>query len=200
MPAIAALGFKLHTGWAALVAITGKPGRLEVLLRRRIELLPPGDAIPRFVYHKAAELPLAQATELIRRAGAASQDTARIAVEDAVEHLRSLSHVVKAAGIPSTSRPIPKDLSAILGAHPLIHSAEGVLFQEAVTSACKACGLDVISVRERDVWLNAATTWDLKESTLRKQVDHLRKSVGSPWATDQKTATALAILALGSGR
>ena len=78
----------------------------------------------------------------------------------------------------------------------MIHTAEGALFQQAVASACKGCGLDVDSVREREVWLNAATRWGVKEAGLRKQVDGLRKSLGAPWGTDQKTATAFALLAL----
>jgi hypothetical protein len=196
MATLAALGFKLHTGWAALVAVTGEPGSLEVLLRRRIELLPPGDSISRFVYHVASELPASQAAELVQRAEVASQETTRTAVQDVVDHLLSLDHAVKAAGFSSGSKPSPKDLSAILGSHPMIHTAEGALFQQAVAAACRSCGLDVISLRERDVWLNAATTWGLKEAELREQVDSLRESVGAPWGADQKTATAFALLAL----
>jgi hypothetical protein len=198
MAAHAALGFKLHTGWAAVVAVTGEPGKLEVMLRRRIELLPPGDSIPRFVYHKASELPPSKAPELVQRAETASQGTARIAVREVLNHLQSLGLVVKAAGIPSSSRPLPKDLSAVLRSHPLIHTAEGVLFQQAIASACKGCGLAVISVREREVWLNAATAWGWKEAGLHRQVDDLRKSVGAPWGADQKAATAMALLALRS--
>jgi hypothetical protein len=98
MAAPAALGFRLHTGWAALVAIAGVPGKFQVLLRRRIELLPRGDSVPRFVY--------------------------------------------------------------------------------------------------QEVWRNVSTSWSLKEEEMRTQVDGLRKSVGAPWGTDQKTATAFALLAL----
>jgi hypothetical protein len=82
----------------------------------------------------------------------------------------------------------------------MIHTAEACLFQQAVASACKGCGLAVISLREREVWLNAAATWGLKEAGLRQQVDGLRRSVGAPWATDQKTATAFALLALRSAQ
>jgi hypothetical protein len=191
-----AIGFRLHTGWAVLVAVAGEPGGLELLLRRRIELLPPGDSVPRFVYHEASKLPASQAAELIRRAEAASREAARIAVRDALNHLRSLDLVVTAAGTPSGSRPVPRDLSTVLRSHPMIHTAEGALFQQAVVSACKGCGLEVTSVREREVWFNAATKWGLKEAGLRKQVDSLRKSVGAPWGTDQKIATAFALLAL----
>jgi hypothetical protein len=181
-----------------LVVVTGELGRLEVLLRRRIELLPPGETVPRFVYHEASKLPASQAAELIERAEAASQEAARIAVKDALDHLGAADLVVRASGIPSGSRPVPKDLSAVLRSHPMIHTAEGALFQRAVASACKTCGLAVISVREREVWLKASTAWGLAEAVLRKQVDSLRKSVGAPWGTDQKSATAFALLALRS--
>lgn len=195
----AALGFTLHTGWAALVAVAGEPGRLEVLLRRRIELLPPGNSVPRFVYHEAAKLPAHQATELVQHARAAAQVPARIAVKDVLDHLRARDFTVKAAGIPSGSKPVLSDLSAVLRSHPAIHTAEGALFQQAVTSACEGCGLDVISPRRGEVWVHAATAWGLKETGLRKQIDALRKSAGAPWATDQKTATAFALLALRPG-
>lgn len=198
MASRAALGFRLHTGWAALVAVAGVPGKLEVLLRRRIELLP-SDSIPRFVYHAAAELPRSQADELVQKAQIASREAARSAVGDVLEHLQSLGISVKAAGIHCGTRPVPKDLSIVLRSHPMIHTAEGALFGEAVITACEALRLAVVSVRERDVWLSAAKAWRLEEGQLRQQIDGLRKSVGAPWATDQKMAAALGLLALRAG-
>jgi hypothetical protein len=78
----------------------------------------------------------------------------------------------------------------------MIHTAEGALFQRAISSACRECGLAVVPVREREAWLKAAGAWSLKEAELRKQVDGLRKSVGAPWGADQKAASAFAMLAL----
>ena len=196
MAKAAALGFRLHTGWAALVVLAGVPGKLEVLFRMRIELLPAGDLIPRFIFHQAAELPPAQAAELVQRGEDASRETAHVAVKEVLQHLRSLGLEVKAAGIPARSRPVPQELSAVLRSHPLIHSAEGELFRRAITSACKSCSLAVISAREREVWTNVASAWGLKEAGLRKQVEGLRASVGAPWGSDQKTAAAFALLAL----
>jgi hypothetical protein len=196
MAKAAALGFRLHTGWAVLVALAGVPGKFEVLFRRRIELLPAGDSIPRFIYHQAAELAPARAAELVQRGEDASRETAHVAVKEALKHLRSLGLEVKAAGIPSGSRPVPKELSAVLRSHPLIHTAEGELFRRAITSACKSCSLPVIFAREREVWPNVASAWGLKEAGLRKQVEGLRASVGAPWGSDQKTAAAFALLAL----
>jgi hypothetical protein len=84
----------------------------------------------------------------------------------------------------------------VLGSHPLIHTAEAELFRRAIRSACKSWSLPVISAREREVWPNAARAWGLKEAELRLQVDRLRTAAGAPWGTDQKTATAFALLAL----
>jgi hypothetical protein len=196
MLAPAALGFRLHTGWAAVVVVAGAPGKLEVPLRRRTELLPPGNSIPRFVYHKAAELPSHQAAELVRQAEIASRKIANIAIKEILDHIRSLNLVVKSAGIPCGSRQVPKDLSTVLGSHPMIHTAEGTLFQQAMTTACKANGLAVVTTREREVWSNAAAAWGMNELELHKQIDRLRKSIGAPWGGDQKTAAAFAVLAL----
>ena len=198
MPTLAALGFKLHTGWAMLVALTGTAAKFEVVLRQRIELLPPQEAIPRFVYHQAAELSLSQATKLVRHAESAAQEAARLAVNEALDQLRALNFTAKAAGIASGSKPVPEDLGVVLRSHPMIHTAEAALFQRALASACDKCGLAIASVREREIWAQAAKASGLKEALLRKRVEELRKSVGAPWGADQKTATAYALLALAS--
>jgi hypothetical protein len=116
-------------------------------------------------------------------------------VNEVREHLGSLVLEVQAAGIASGARPVPQDLSAVL-AHPLMHTAEAEPFRRAIRSACKSWSLPDISAREREVWPNAARAWGLKEAELRLQVDRLRKAAGAPWGTDQKTATAFALLAL----
>ena len=38
----------------------------------------------------------------------------------------------------------------------------------------------------------------ITETRLRKEVDALRKTLGAPWSADQKTSTAIALLALQS--
>jgi hypothetical protein len=194
----AAIGFKLHTGWAALVAVAGDPDRIQVLLRRRIELLPPNSSISRFVYHAASEMPLAQATELVERGTQAAQEAACLAVTDAVEELSSRGVRIDVCGVLSGSTVVPNDLAAILRSHPLIHSAEGLLFQNAIVSACEGRGLTVVLMREREVWVRAAAAWDITEPGLQKNVAALRKTLGPPWSADYKVATAIALLALKS--
>jgi hypothetical protein len=200
MATLAALGFKMHTGWAVLIAVNETTSKFELLLRRRVELLPPGDSIPRFVYHHAAELSLTQAAKLIGQAESAACESARAAVGDALDHLRLLGVSVKAAGLASASKPVPTDLAAVLRSHPMIHTAEAALFRRAIASACEGRQLAVVSTREGEIWCATAGAWSLKEARLHKRVDDLRKSVGAPWGSDQKTATVHALLALASHR
>ena len=192
----AALGCKLHTGWAMLVALAGQPGEIRVLFRGRIELLPLDESVPRFVYHEAAELPLARATALVNRAREASQKAARLAIKNLLCELDSRGAKATVCGVLSGSTPVPDDLSRILRSHPLIHAAEGALFRQAIVSACESCGLAVMAAREREVWSRAAVAWGLAEPGLRKEVEALRASVGAPWSADHKNAAAIALLAL----
>jgi len=196
----AALGFRLHTGWAAVVAVAGRPGKLEILLRKRIELLPANGAIPRFVYHRAAEMERPAAEALVKRAAAAARKTARVALADMVDDLRANSVHIIAAGVPTGSTSVPPDLAKILAAHPWLHAAEGKLFQKAVAGACEASALHVACPRERDLWPFAAERYGMSADTFRKALDDLRRSVGPPWSADQKTAAAVALLALAESR
>ena len=192
----AALGFKLHTGWAMLVALAGEPGEIQVLFRGRIELLPLDESVPRFVYHEAAELPLAGATTLVKRAREASQKAARLAVNEVLRDLDSRGAKTAVCGVLCSSTLVPDDLSRILRSHPLLHAAEGALFQQAIVAACESCGLTITAAREREVWSQAAAAWGLAEAELRKEVDAVRAAVGAPWSADHKTAAAIALLAL----
>jgi len=169
-----------------------------VLFRGRIELLPPDESVPRFVYHEAAEMPLARATALVKRAREASQKVARLALTDTLRDLESRGAKAAVCGVLAGSTPVPDDLFRILRSHPLIHAAEGALFLQAIVSACESCGLTVTAVREREVWARAAAAWGLIEPELRKEMDALRKAVGAPWSADHKTAAAVALLALSS--
>ena len=186
----AALGFKLHTGWAAVVAAARTRDRIEILLRRRIELLPNDGSVPRFVYHEAAEVPLTDAKRLLKRTGSAARESAHTAIAAIVAELRVGGVTIDAAGVAAASTALPSDLSRILAAHTMIHSAEGVLFQEAVADTCEARGLKVLRIRERDLWpkLGEAAT---------AEIDGLRGLIGPPWGADQKTAAGLALAALG---
>ena len=198
MPVIhAALGFRLHTGWAAVVAVAERSAGIDVFMRKRIELLPDDGSIPRFVYHEAAEMERSGAQSLVKRAAAAAQKVARTGVGEILAELRGMNVAIRAAGITIGSTVPPDDLAKVLGAHPLIHAAEGALFHNAVAAACETCGLNVVAARERDLFGQAAAASGMETDRFRQALDRLRTTVlGPPWSADQKLATAAAVLAL----
>src|SRR5258706_7613769 len=117
MSTSAALGWKLHTGWAVLVAVAGHPSEIQVLFRRRVELLPPDSSITRFVYHQASELPPRQAKELVDRGMKASQESAHLVVNDAVEELRSRGVGVNVCGVLCGSPGLGQVLAGVFRLH-----------------------------------------------------------------------------------
>jgi hypothetical protein len=167
--------------------------RIEAIFRRRLELLPTGTIIPRFVYHRAAELSIEEAAVLV---GSAEEAVRKAAQQTILETLASIKLKIRAAGIPGGSTPLPSDLSKILGSHALIHAAEGHLFQQAVLDGCRSCGICGVSVRTRELWPKAAALCGIDEKRLRGTIDAIGKTIGPPWAADQKIAAAAGLVAL----
>jgi hypothetical protein len=186
MSGSAGIGFRLHTGWAILVAISGDD-EFRVLRRRRVELLPPGGR--RFAYHDAAELPLADARELIDGVRAAAEAAALASIRSAIDDLQPARACIAGGGAS-----IPDDLAAVLHSHARIHAAEGALYHEATASACRHLGLPVIAVREREVWSHASAAAGMTEAALKARIDAVRSLLGPPWTADHKLAAAVALV------
>ena len=144
-----ALGFRAHSGWAAMVAVAGTIDAPRVLERRRIVIADaemPGSKQP---YHAAAELPFPNAEALVRKA-----------VESRVrwrgkpcrpQSKRFAGRGMKSAGAVSYSAPARRlpGLEGILASHALIHTAEGEMFREVLVWAAHECRLAVTGVREK---------------------------------------------------
>jgi len=193
------IGFKVHTGWTTAVAVTIDAGRLDLSARRRATLVPDDESVPRFVYHAAAELDAAAAAALVERAASAVAARADALLAELLASIAERGAAVHAAGVLTSGRrhdPVP-DLAAIVRAHPLIHAAEGRLFQHAIVAACARQDVRVLTVREREVWAAAADATGEPIDALRDRIDGLRASAGAPWGADHKTATAAALAASG---
>src|ERR1700683_4723113 len=120
----AAIGVSMHSGWVALVAVCFDAGKVEIIDRRRSEVIDaktPGAKQP---YHFAKDLDLRRAEEFIARCFADSQKLAASTIRDLLAELSARKYRVKAAAVVLASgRPLPP-LAKILAAHPLLHTAE----------------------------------------------------------------------------
>ena len=194
----AALGLRAHSGWAALVAVAGTRGSIEVVDRRRIELSASQAPGPKQPYHEAEGQKLEKARQIVTRY---AEQAGRLATEElraVLADLKTRGHSVVGCGLLLASgRPLP-DLESILASHALIHSADGELFRDALAGAAKKHRLNLVRVKEKEVVGEAASRLHLEATDLQSRVAGLGKTVGPPWTQDQKLAAIAAWLALVS--
>jgi len=151
-------------------------------------------------YHAAEEMKLPEAEAFLQRTEKIAVEVAATAVKDAVAMLASEGYrVAGAAVLLGSGKPLP-DLGRILAAHPLIHTAEGVFFREVLKSACEACGLAVVGIKEREVLEQCAAALRISALELQARLPRMGKTLGPPWTQDEKLAAAAALTIPHTGR
>jgi hypothetical protein len=187
----AALGFQMHSGWGVVVAVSQDANAVTLLDRRRIVVADPevhGAIQP---YHFAAQLKPPEQEGHLADCAASSCQLAATAIAEVIRELDERHYrIVGAAILLASGRPLPP-LAKILGAHPLIHTAEGEFFRQAVLQACEGLQIPVTAIRARE--LDAGVN---KASELRRSIAGLGRRVGPPWTKDHKTAALAAALLL----
>ena len=193
-----ALGFSVHTGWAAVVAVSAASAdSIRIVDRQRLEMIPATDpAGSRFVYHAARELPPAAAEKLVQDSLERARTRAREALAAAVEGLRAGGHPPVACALVGGNAGPPLSLESILRNHSAVHAAEGALFRNAVRSASEALGLPVAEVRSRELVARAARALGLPPSRVPERLSRMGLEAGRPWSKDQKDGTLVALVAL----
>ena len=192
----AAVGFREHTGWAAMVAVGGSERAPVVVARHRFELC--GESLPRAVYHVARDLDRAGAERLVRQVEAGARQAAEWQLQRVVAELKGAGYRVVGAGVASDARSLPTDILEILASHPLVHTAEGQLFRNALAEASELLGLPVTRFGQHELYEEAAGHIGTSDASLRAQLTGLGRALGPPWQRDQKEAAAAAWLALAS--
>jgi len=189
------IGFRVHCGWAAAVAIAASKPGARAVARHRVPLLDPDSEATPQVYHAAAELPFADAAGYLRQAQAHARARAIAGLGGLLLELRREYDVCGAAIVAGNGRPI-RELDAILRSHTAIHAAEGEFFREAVACACDAQALSVLRIPSRDIYEIGVAATGESETVLRRTLATLGSRLGAPWGQDQKEAALVALLAL----
>lgn len=174
-----ALGFKTHSGWAALVAVGEQAGRFHLIERRKVELVQ--EAWAKQPYHAAEELPPEEARQLVGRGIEAALQGAQRELEAAVLRLREAGHEIVSVAVVAGEPMPPWSCDEILAVHFRMHKAEGLLFQDALLAAARSGGMTAAPVREKDLH------WD------EEAVATLGRGAGPPWGKDQKLAASAAL-------
>jgi hypothetical protein len=194
----AAFGVQMHSGWGVLVAVSGAPHAIEVLVRRRIVTADPEMPGAIQPYHYAMNLKLPESDKHLAKCAAASTRLAVEAIGDLVKELNARQfHLVGAAVLLASGRSLPP-LEKILASHPLIHTAEGEFFRHTVGQACEDLKISVTAIRQRELDERAKAAFGNAASQVQGSIASIGKTIGPPWTKDHKTAALAAALILAS--
>ena len=191
-----ALGFKAHSGWAALVGIGAVNGHFEVIDRRRVELIDEGELWAKQPYHAAEDLAHEEAHAVVMLGIESAHRVALSQMREVITRIGMFGHKIAACAVLMPS-PMPDWTTAeILAVHFRMHKAEGVLFPDALCRAAESCKLPLVKVPEKQLAQYGETTFGVPLSRSMEAITALGRSVGPPWGKDQKNAALAAMIGL----
>ena len=192
----AAVGFRVHSGWSALVTVSLENNVPRVLSRERVHLVETFIYKFRQPYHTADRMPLEKARVFVDESLAEATRLACSALHSTQKELGKQGYeLARGALLLASGRALPS-LESILLSHALIHTADGEHFREALRHACAECGMKIASFRERELLERGVKTLRTKREKLLRRLTELGADVGSPWTQDEKYAALAAWLVL----
>jgi len=191
----AAVGFRVHSGWTAVVAVAMDKGIPLVLARERAHLVKTFAYEYRQPYHTAATMPADDREVFVSRVRAEARHLAFRTLSRLKGELDKEGYSLTSSGLLLASgRPLP-ELARILASHSLIHAADGELFRDAILYATARCGLLCVKIKERDLLDSGAHTLGLGSRDLSRRMRELGRRLGPPWSQDEKYASLVAWVA-----
>ena len=185
------IGLKTHSGWAALVAIGKDRGQtFQLIERRHVELV--DEAWAKQPYHAAEGLRIEEARDVVRRGIDVARAIAVREMKAAMQRLKDAGYAAVSCGV-ITGNPMPADWTVddILAVHFRMHKAEGVLFQDVLLRAARACSLKAVSVNEKRLFEEAVRTQ-------MELIAQIGRKAGPPWGQDQRSAALAAMTAFAA--
>lgn len=184
---IIGLGWRVHSWWAVVVAVSGPPASPVIVHREQVTLV--DDESVREPYHAATAVPRGEAPALIKSVEQAATAAAEAAIRDLVSSLGA----VAAVGVVGGNRRLP-ELPQILAKHARLHEAERHLYEQAIIQGAGRAALPVTTIPATGTLLSEAS--DVLGVALEPAFAALGRSIGPPWHKNYKEATAAALVAL----
>jgi hypothetical protein len=193
----AALGLKARTGRAIVVAVAGTVEDPVFVERSEMKLLRDGTFAP---YHAAEDLAPAAADPSVKRDIADAHRLAERGIRDALARVAAAGHDPRGCAVLVGPGLPPWSTQDILAVHVRMHQAEGVMFREVLVAGARACGVGLVTLREKSALEDAARKLGWTRAELDARITALGRSAGPPWGKDQKEAAAGALAALAGTR
>ena len=188
----AALGFRVKSGWATAVLLSGPAGTPAVVERNQVVLSDPAVPHSRQPYHADTGVAqtdpavLAQLIDVVHRC-------ARRSVAQLLDRHRAAGYALVGAGIVVGSDAPPE---RIANPHIRAHACEGQLFRNALEGGLQEGGVTWLVVVERGLYSTAVPLLHGSEASVKQAVTALGRGRFPGWRADDKAATVAAWLVL----
>jgi hypothetical protein len=191
-----AVGFRVHSGWSALVTVSLENDAPIVVSRRRVHLVETFIYKFRQPYHTAGRMPLEKARVFVEGSLSEAKRIAGSALRSTQKELGNKGYeLARGALLLASGKALP-GLEGILKSHALIHTADGEHFREALRHACADCGVEIMCIRERELLERGVKTLRMRREKLLRRLTELGAGFGAPWTQDEKFAALAAWLVL----
>jgi hypothetical protein len=191
----AALGFRVKSGWAAVVLLTKPAHALRLSDVSHVELSDPGLPETRQPYHAAMGNLETDSEELNRR-----EQVVRCIARQSLSHLligyRQKGYAIKRAAVVVGSQVDP---GSIANPHIRAHAMEGRLFRSVVEESLRRQEIPADVLLERDAYARAAGRLKQPIDNVKRAIQNLGRSTPAndrPWRAEEKLAALAALFAL----
>jgi hypothetical protein len=194
----AAIGVRTHSGWGAVVAVSGDASSSEVIARARVSVIDPNMKSPFQPYHRAAKMKVSEAETYLARSATDCKAIAVAALRQVLDELHTSGYRIMGCSVLLGSGRTMPPFEKILTAHPMLHTAEGIFFRKVFQDAFDQLNLRVTGIPERDLDERCKIVFGRRAPAARQKIARMGKSLGPPWTTDQKLAAVAAWIVLAS--
>jgi hypothetical protein len=191
-PQTAALGFRVKSGWAAAVLLTGPTRSPQLCDVRRIDLSDPRLPETRQPYHAAMGKLETDTTKINRRVSVV-RSIAQQSIATLLASYRQKGYAIRRAALVVGSQVDP---DSIANDHIRAHAFEGQLFRSVLGEALQACRIRTEILVERNAYAQAAAKLKDSNDNVQRMIRDFGRVAQGPWRAEQKLAALAAWLTL----
>src|SRR5574338_826691 len=192
----AGLGFRVKSGWAAVVLLTNTVDVPRVSDIGRIDLCDPRHPETRQPYHAATGKLETDSTKISQRE-CVVRDISRQALTKLIKCYKKKGFQIQRAALVVGSRIDPVTIG---NPHIRAHALEGRLFRTVLEEGLHVHDIRTELLLERDAYSSVAARLDQSTDDLRHIIQNLGRSqaaIDCSWRAEQKLAALAALLVLG---
>jgi hypothetical protein len=191
-PRAAALGFRVKSGWAAAVLLTGTAPSPQLCDLRRIELSDPQYPETRQPYHAAMGKLETDARKINQRVAVVRRVVQQSIATLLAGYRRQNLRIRRAALVVGSQI----DPDSITNPHIRAHAFEGRLFRSVLEESLRAHRIRTKVVIERHAYAHAVEELKQTNQNVRRKIQNFGREMETPWRAEQKLAAVAAWLAL----